>query len=258
MLNGLRRSLSDVEFVRKSARFLLVMGDSVRPIVQKPIVSRFIGTRLNDCVLDAGCGRGLYTRVLARRAKRVIAFDYSPAHVQALSRRLADKPHVSLFVGSADAVPLPAAQFDLVTHCEVLEHIPDDRKVLSEIHRVLKPGGRLILSVPVPPAPIDDKEHVREGYTFEQISGLLDESGFQIIQHQFCLFNLSKRLIKFEAWWRQKLRVPIPSLILLPLFWERLSPPTPNGSNLPYDVVIEAKKSLKPQAENRSVSPLPV
>ena len=41
------------------------------------------------------------------------------------------------------------ASFDLVTHTEVLEHVPDDRKALAELARVLKPGGRMIFSVPL-------------------------------------------------------------------------------------------------------------
>ena len=97
--------------------------------------------------------RGLYTRVLLKRAHKVTALEYSEDHIDALKRCLGHLPHLSLYAGSADNLPFDAKQFDLVVHCEVLEHIEDDKKVLSEIFRVLQPGGRLIISVPVPPAP---------------------------------------------------------------------------------------------------------
>jgi SAM-dependent methyltransferase len=242
MLTDFKKTISDIDVVRESARFLFMMGDSIRPIVQKPIVEQFIGTNLHQYALDAGCGRGLYTRILIKRAQRVAALDYSEDHIDALKRRLEHLPHLSLYVGSADNLPFEAEQFDLVTHCEVLEHIEDDQKVLSEIFRVLQPGGRLIISVPVPPAPIYDSEHVREGYTLEQISQLLQKSGFVILRHQYCIFNVAKQLLKLEAWWRQNIKFPIPSLFLLPVYWERVFYPSMSKNNLPYDVVIEAKK----------------
>jgi SAM-dependent methyltransferase len=244
MLTEFKKTISDIDVVRESARFLFLMGDSIRPIVQKPIIEQFIGTNVHQYALDAGCGRGLYTRILIKQAQRVAALDYSEDHIDAFKRRLGHLPHLSLYVGSADNLPFETEQFDLVTHCEVLEHIEDDQKVLSEIFRVLQPGGRLIISVPVPPAPIYDSEHVREGYTLEQISQLLQNSGFLILRHQYCIFNISKQLLKIEAWWRQNLKLPIPSLFLLPVYWEKFVPQSMSKDNLPYDVVIEAKNPL--------------
>ena len=243
MLIYLKKKFSDVSALRNFVRLFLIMGDSIRPIVQKPIVSQFIGSGIRQNALDAGCGRGLYTRVLLKRAHKVTALEYSEDHIDALKRRLGHLPHLSLYAGSADNLPFDAKQFDLVVHCEVLEHIEDDKKVLSEIFRVLQPGGRLIISVPVPPAPIYDAEHVREGYTLEQISQLLQNSGFEVLHYQYCMFKFSKQLIKFQAWWGQNIKVPMPSFFLLPVFWERIFKPSMSKNNLPYDVVIEAKKA---------------
>jgi SAM-dependent methyltransferase len=242
MLNIFKQKVSDIGSIRKLARFLFLMGDDVRPIVQKPIVEKFIGKTIHKSVLDAGCGRGLYTRVLINHAQEVAALDYSKDSIDSLKRRLGHLPHLSLYVGSATDLPFSDKKFNLVLHCEVLEHIEDDRKVLSELFRVLQPGGRLIISVPVPPAPIYDAEHVREGYTLAEISQLLQQAGFITLRHQYCMFNFSKQVFSLEHWWRRNIKLPIPSFFILPVFLERVSPPSVSENNLPYDVVIEAKK----------------
>lgn len=242
MLADFKQAIADNDFIRTFVQSLLIMGDSIRPIVQKPIVSQFIGNHPYQYALDAGCGRGLYTRILIKRSQRVAALDYSENSINTLKRRLGHLPHLSLYVGSADNLPFEAEQFDLVLHCEVLEHIENDRKVLSEIFRVLQPGGRLIISVPVPPAPYNDSEHVREGYTLDEISQLLQNSGFEILRHEYCMFNFSKKLMQLLVWWGQKTRIPLPSVFLLPVYWERISRQSISENNLPYDVVIEARK----------------
>jgi ubiquinone/menaquinone biosynthesis C-methylase UbiE len=239
---SLRTILSDVGFLRQLLRMFVLMGDDVRPIVQKPIIAAFIQKSPSKSALDAGCGRGMYTRILLKHAEKITALDYSAEHIEAQRRRLGHLPQLSLHVGSADNLPFPDAQFDLVTHCEVLEHIHDDRRVLSEIYRVLQPGGRLVISVPVPPAPIDDKEHVRDGYTREQITELLQAAGFEVGQHQYCLFDWSKRIIQLQAWWGENMKFPLPAIVLLPVYWERLTSAFINPGNLPYDIVLEARK----------------
>jgi len=215
-LSNFKQQISDVDFL------FFMMGDNIRPIVQKPIVSDFIGTTHSEHALDAGCGRGLYTRILLERANKVTALDYSENSINALKRRLGHLPQLSLHVGSADNLPFNSEQFDLVLHCEVLEHIENDKKVLTEIFRVLQPGGKLIISVPVPPAPFYDSEHVREGYTLDQISKLLKDTGFKVLRYQYCMFNISKAIMKLECWWKKILKFPPPSLFLLPAYWEKL------------------------------------
>jgi SAM-dependent methyltransferase len=233
MLTTFKTNLSDVEVLRKTIKILFSTGDDVRPIVQKPIIDQFIGHGTYRHALDAGCGRGLYLKTLLRVSDKVSAIDYSTVNIDTLRRRLGMLPQLSLDVASAD---------NLVTHCEVLEHIDNDRQVLSELYRVLQPGGRLVLSVPVPPAPIQDAEHVREGYSLSEISELLREAGFDLLRHQYCIFNLSKWVIKVQSWWNQRLNFPLPSIILLPAYWEHIRKPKLSDNNLPYDIVLEAIK----------------
>lgn len=239
---SIRRWISDQAWVRMLARWLFALGDSIRPIVQKPVILRMLGKQRIGSALDAGCGRGLYTRCLAKIADDVEAIDISHSHINAQLRRNR-RSNVRPRLGSVTDLPYPDEVFDLVLHSEVLEHIPDDHLALSEIIRVLRPGGRLVISVPVPPAPIEDHEHVREGYHCEQIEALLRQSGFEVEQTEFCMYALAKAVIRLQSWWTSNMRIAMPSVFLLPAVVERwLHPYASIG--LPYDVVIAAKKCV--------------
>ncbi len=111
-----------------------------------------------DRVLDLGCGEGRHV-IAAYLAADVdaIGVDLSLADLHSAQRKAADfideyagAGDRSLGLASADALRLPFADdsFDKVICSEVLEHIPDYRAALTEIRRVLKPGGLLCASVP--------------------------------------------------------------------------------------------------------------
>jgi ubiquinone/menaquinone biosynthesis C-methylase UbiE len=90
-------------------------------------------------VLDLGCGEQPYREVYGAHAERVVAVD--------ISRRGSES--TDAFVrGSAVAIPFADSSFDFVLCSEVLEHVPDPRRAIGEIARVLRPGGRLVLTVP--------------------------------------------------------------------------------------------------------------
>ncbi|OIO00941.1 MAG: hypothetical protein AUJ49_08860 [Desulfovibrionaceae bacterium CG1_02_65_16] len=92
-------------------------------------------------VLDLGCGRGATAKLLAARGGGVLALDPSPALLAWAGGR-----GVSRILGRAQAVPLANASVDAV-FCEcVLSVTGEPDAVLAEVARVLKPGGRLVLS----------------------------------------------------------------------------------------------------------------
>ncbi|MBN1419188.1 MAG: class I SAM-dependent methyltransferase [Planctomycetes bacterium] len=100
-------------------------------------------------ILDCGCGDGLYAGALARASRApVFALDRDPENLARTRTRLPAGAAVRLVHGDAQAIPFPDDAFDAVIFTEVLEHVPDDRRALREIRRVLKPGGALILTVP--------------------------------------------------------------------------------------------------------------
>jgi SAM-dependent methyltransferase len=98
-------------------------------------------------VLNAGAGQGTFTQLLERRGFEVTSTDASAAAVEVLERRV-DGPALQADV---TALPFTDASFDAVVLGEVLEHVPDDRKAVAEVNRVLRPGGVLALSVPAHP-----------------------------------------------------------------------------------------------------------
>ena len=100
-------------------------------------------------VLEIGCGDAVLleavTRALPGRPVLVAGVDVSSGRLVRARERVEGRWAASV----AEALPLAPATFDLVLCCEVLEHLRAPRAALDEIARVLAPGGRTVLSVPV-------------------------------------------------------------------------------------------------------------
>ena len=97
--------------------------------------------------LDLGCGEGEFLAALAQTAKLSCrGADAHPGYLAALAQRCPDLPLTQL---SPDGgLVFPAASFDSVSLLDVIEHVPDEAAALREIHRVLVPGGLLVLTAP--------------------------------------------------------------------------------------------------------------
>lgn len=101
---------------------------------------------VGDSVLDAGCGVGNWSLALARYYRKVTALEFNPDRL-ACTRLAAEVAGVDLDMieGSIEELPFPDAAFDGV-FCNGVIFLTDWRKSLSELQRVLKPGGRLYMS----------------------------------------------------------------------------------------------------------------
>ncbi len=90
-------------------------------------------------VVEVGCGTGLLLRRFAETAKRAVGIDLSPGMLERARARGLDARE-----GSAGHLPLPSASFDVAVSFKTLPHVPDLRRALSEMARVVRPGGVVI------------------------------------------------------------------------------------------------------------------
>jgi ubiquinone/menaquinone biosynthesis C-methylase UbiE len=127
-------------------------SDWRQPSVILPAVMALLGDVCGQDVLDAGCGPGFLTTELARRRARVTAFDASPKMVALTRRRIgADSVHAT--VREADLcrkLPFSGDAFDAVVCSMVLMDVPEIGTALGEFRRVLRPSGRLVVSITHP------------------------------------------------------------------------------------------------------------
>ncbi len=94
--------------------------------------------------LDAGCGKGRYTRFLAPHLDGLVALDGSSA-VEAAARNLAPFDNVVVVRADLRAAPVPAQRMDLVVCLGVLHHLEDPREGFRALVRLLAPGGRILV-----------------------------------------------------------------------------------------------------------------
>jgi len=135
----------------------LVSGGLRRQVVRHWDIPRFLKLS-GHCeglrVLEIGCGRGFGVEAAydLLKAKVVHAFDPDETMValarQSMTRMgyFKNSPPARIWQGSATEIPAPDADYDVVLGLQVLHHVQDWRFAVAEIARVLRPGGRVMLS----------------------------------------------------------------------------------------------------------------
>ncbi|MFF9564361.1 class I SAM-dependent methyltransferase [Leifsonia sp. NPDC014704] len=116
---------------------------------ERPAMLALAGDVVGRRILDAGCGSGPLSAALRERGAIMSGFDGSPAMIELARRRLGDQ--VPLHVADlASSLPFADDAFDDVMASLVLHYLEDWTGPLGELRRLIKPGGRLIVSVPHP------------------------------------------------------------------------------------------------------------
>jgi 2-polyprenyl-3-methyl-5-hydroxy-6-metoxy-1,4-benzoquinol methylase len=99
-------------------------------------------------VLNAGCGSGELSLLLAAEGHKVVGIDPEPKYIQLAQKRAADRfPHCKFIVSSIEDYS-GASEFDVIVSTDVLEHIEDDRAAFNRLAQLVRPGGQVLITVP--------------------------------------------------------------------------------------------------------------
>ncbi|MGV8873493.1 MAG: class I SAM-dependent methyltransferase [Rhodococcus sp. (in: high G+C Gram-positive bacteria)] len=110
------------------------------------VVYRALVERCRDrIVLEAGSGEGYGANMIADVAADVIGLDYDASAAAHVRSRY---PRVTMLRGNLDRLPFADGSIDIVVNFQVIEHLWDQGAFLAEVHRVLTPGGTLMISTP--------------------------------------------------------------------------------------------------------------
>ena len=125
---------------RYDRRWSLYIQRSVAQTVRR------MGARTGERILDVGCGTGYLLRTLLDHVPGLIlhGVELCPEMASVARERLPND--VVLQTGSADALPFPAASFDMVVSTSAFHYFPDPTTALAEMMRVLRPGGRVVIT----------------------------------------------------------------------------------------------------------------
>lgn len=185
-----------------------------------------INVPMNCLTLDIGCGAGSNLKVLVSEGLNAIGLDQS---IYALTL-VRSKGEFTLLAGDLNRLPIKTKSVGLIIAMDILEHLEDDSKGISESYRALSKGGILILTVPAFKSLWGTQDVVtghKRRYSKKEITKKLKENGFDILKSSYFNFLLffpilfSRRIIhllglKIES--ENKINFPLINFLLKGVF----------------------------------------
>ena len=98
-------------------------------------------------LFNAGCGDGFYDLFLKHKSKNLFSLDINSGDLT-IAKAINPEKNVKYYLGKLEKLPFSSGTFDSIVCIEVLEHLKNDQQAISELTRVLKKGGKLIITVP--------------------------------------------------------------------------------------------------------------
>lgn len=197
--------------LRLLVKKLLFPGPDLNIRQRGKVLKKYLPTNGDRKTLDAGCGNGYFSIMAYEQGSSVLGISIDE---EAIRRCVAFRHFKKI---PADRLRLQVLNlydlhqlhetYDQIICLETLEHILDDKKVLKLFHDKLVKGGKLFLSVPNVNCPdfygqkvseVEDGNHVRKGYSYEQLETMLQEIGFDVAARDWHGGGWSRRVIALQ------------------------------------------------------------
>jgi ubiquinone/menaquinone biosynthesis C-methylase UbiE len=134
------------EFTRQAETFSASAAITDTALTQRFVTA--LGEAVQGSVLDVACGPGILSAAIAKAARDVVAFDLTPQMLKKAAQRCAEAgvDNVTFREGNAAALPFADAAFDAAVTRLSVHHFDRPSRVIEEIFRVLRPGGRFVIA----------------------------------------------------------------------------------------------------------------
>ena len=139
-----------------------------------------------DKILDVGCGTGFGTEGLLNRAPNIHGIDQSIHQLNKAREKFSKPSLIPLYIGDAENLPFPDGTFDAAWSSGSIEYWPNPIETLSEIRRIIKPSGKVLIVGPKKPKGLLSRTLATSlmlFYTESEADHLFSAAGFENIQH---------------------------------------------------------------------------
>jgi len=202
--------MNQVNFDEATAETLEVMYQARDLMRRRVLLRKALGPLPGERIIDIGCGPGFYVAELLDDVGpdgAVMAVDAADAMLALATRRCQGRENASFEQADVTALPAVDRSFDAALRVQVLEHVPDVGAALAEIHRALRPGGRVVIwdvdwatlswyaDDPERMEPVKRlfAKHATHPVLPQRLTALLRGAGFEVVAMEGHVFNERNR-----------------------------------------------------------------